>query len=471
MSFDSTLTLIGAAGAGEEDAAFVYDVVYNSDVSNLSINSVKPDSQGNIIGLGVFRGHTYDELYVVKLSPVGEKIWDVLIAASGVNLGGNSVARTEKAIAIDSSDNIYVTGTPAGGYTTIYKISADGVVQTDASSIYNYTSYTNSISANGNDEIGVTHNKSSYQSVIRIDGDLDPNTQVRAGAFRGQGNSQYGISDWVDNNTLQFVTTSYSSPYMRLNQYNFSSSTYSFGETCVSWDNSVPNPTYAPYSDYPTSVAPVAWGPSYQTSYGGYSNNSGNTCTCYLYTARYNMKAVYGGVIYHPSYYLNPYWAEWAATGYSSTGNIFTAQFGQPTGGQAAVIRHARTFINGAIALSPTVSGSTNGRAVAVSTRWIAPFDGTGSWVYIAYARETAAQGFTIIKLPILFQTSAGTHDVDGVWGPITITEITGLVAENMPPDVFQTQFSSGTTAYTAQSATAQTATVPTLTETITEIG
>ena len=123
MSITSTLTTIGAAGAGG-DINFVYEASHSS--GNLILSAVCLDSQENIIATGGLTG-TQDKVYVVKLDKNGNKLWDKLIAHST----SDTTAPMDGGIDVDSNDNIYLclgTNTTSGA-TRLYKLDSDGNYQ------------------------------------------------------------------------------------------------------------------------------------------------------------------------------------------------------------------------------------------------------------------------------------------------------------------------------------------------------
>lgn len=246
MSFTSTLTLIGAAGAAE-DIYFAYTVTDPGGITRLTLQAVHVDSFNNIYAAGLARpgGTNIDannRLYVVKLDKNGNKQWDNLYYVGLTDpTTAEQFGTRGGGITTDSSGNVFITTNIYNDFgQTIIKISADGStidnVIADSDVPAKDSSDVTSVSGVGNilvDTSGVVYSIADGGSNAKVKTFANDLSSCTAGYTIGEDHLPtagryvgFGRSGDDPHWFSQAVPTT----YWMFNEYDFSSNTYSSGD-------------------------------------------------------------------------------------------------------------------------------------------------------------------------------------------------------------------------------------------------
>jgi uncharacterized delta-60 repeat protein len=205
------ITTIKYDSAGQEQWVQRYNGPGNSDDGTNGTNAITVDSSGNVYVAGWSAGTENTDYVVIKYNSNGDQQW-----AERYNGSGNGYD-APYGIALDSSGNVYVTGSSAGDgtgsdYTTI-KFNTDGVQQWAQSYDGSGNGYDAALAlaVDASDNVYVTGLSTAQNGVgdcVTIKYDTNGNQQwVKAYDGLANGND-YGNSVTVDDSGNVYVTGS-----------------------------------------------------------------------------------------------------------------------------------------------------------------------------------------------------------------------------------------------------------------------
>lgn len=484
MSFTSTLTLIGAAGAAE-DIYFAYTVTDPGGITRLTLQAVHVDSSNNIYAAGLARpgGTNVDadnRLYVIKLDKNGNKQWDNLYYVGLTDPTTVAFWCTRPGgLTTDSDGNVFVVVNAYNDFgQTVVKISADGSTIENVIADSDISATDNSRAQPGNiqiDSSGVVYSVAKGASSARVKtfaNDLSSctagyrigaDTVPEAGRFTGFGTSGDDIH-WFSKVEGQ--------NYWMLNEYDFSSNTYSSGDFLERVTG------LFPYIDN-TEVDQTARCGSISPDYGNYKsylyveqngNNAGYQGRNLIFT-RYEYRDVNAVGSIYPTNEDNDDVVAFDCLSYLTSSMVVGGYKPSAFIHYGLAFRHSTASIFQPIAfdhLDFRSASNAQTRAVALDA------DLTNrTMAVIGLDRGTDNNnredgGFCIVKLPFSWNAA----DIAGTYGDLIISDYTSNVGLSSGTMSLTDTYTPTTTADTSASGSfaTQTVTAVTYTETLDEI-
>ncbi len=174
-SSNNDLIVTKYSSSGQQEWIARYNGPENGNDISLSL---KFDNEGNLIVVGRSYGiNTGGDYITIKYSSSGQELWVMRYTSQGNHLDDPS------SFAIDSSDNIYVTGTSNGNYATL---------KYDSSGIQRWISYYGtSLSGDGGNDIAIDNSSNVY-----VTGQCGVDTITRNDICTIKYNSN-GVQQWV----------------------------------------------------------------------------------------------------------------------------------------------------------------------------------------------------------------------------------------------------------------------------------
>lgn len=403
MSITSTLTVIGAGGSGGFDS-FIYEAT--SSGGTLTLSAVTTDSEENIIVAGKI---ATVGVYILKLDPFGNKLWDKTIDGTA-----NFNAPSDGALLVDSSDNIYLNTVQATtNPNRVYKLDGSDGSAIRYVNISNITTRA-SIDIGSNNQIWVAGGWSAGPGMVveKFDTNLD---DTHAYYFRGNDNvilTRF-IQAYSNGDFAYVYAQDRDGSFSYLNSIDY------FGGTVVTQqDNYLSDFDVAVPPPFSTNYAP---GRSYYIRKNssdyiyGNINIDGSSLSISVF-ASFGLGDPYGAaIIYHSDYnastqpdiYFN------TAAQYGGSGLMLG---GRKTGGLDENYAY--------IYQSTSVTGSSTFNKVLAITG--ADGDRVLSMVHLPTSdflvAGLGASGFTLIKIPAAFDTAG----LSGTYGSVTLADKTG---------------------------------------------
>lgn len=459
MSITSTLTAIGAAGAGG-DINFVYEATYS--VGDMLATALCFDNQDNIIVTGHLGGGTYDEVYVLKLDKNGNKLWDKIIS-----LPQDCYPPMDGGLDVDSNDNIYLC-------VSINSTDANWLWKLDSDGNFNASVKVSNISEKANvgvssaDNVFVAGGYSGAPGFVATEYDTSLNDTW---SYYWRSNDTRGAYKFlrVAGNTLMYVlaphrTSSNFHPYRVSTSTGFSQADPYMLR--VTWTGPTGSQTF-------TAEDPVSWANSnsYDWFVGVDAIDTVYRAINYLRYSSGITASSSGGATYHSdnNAWLVPYTAE----GYGTTSGLMVGgekRFGANPD-YAFIMRNATP--NGNSSTRQTI-GITHSSFTAVKTVSI-KHNSANDFIVAAIGESTTNKttsgtgtGFIVLKVPTFYTAS----DIAGTYGNTTLADRTGELI-NVSGTITTTgadTLTNGTRNAVAPSTYGSIATATNVSETLTEI-
>lgn len=388
-------TLIAAAGNAGSVPSFIVEVDDNINVINLNIRSIAVDHDENIIAVGYYAldqsGTTLRPVYVIKIDPEGNKLWEKQITA-GQDL--NPIPR--RGVAVDSNNDIFITCNYGNNGQQLFRLSSSGASLGNALQLPNNESDPRGIVIDSNDVIGgVGYRSTSYSLLQKMNNDFSGYVaRERGGTYVPDG----GLN-WVAPNVIQRVGQSQAvSPNnCTILNYDFSTQTQTFSDY-VNSTSGVDKPIYTSMGIWTTNGYTITFN---QKDYSRQAN----------VVVRYNtstLTPVSLWAIGHSSYTFRK---ACDGDGWDVSGTapfVFAQQWNNTaTGKNFPIIGKHISNIDEAIGII-----NTSGTDCDITSLRV-----VGDFIYAAVNLYSSSRGFAVLKIPVDDLSS-----LVGVWGPITIT-------------------------------------------------